>query len=114
MGKLIRYADTKVSSWSRIDLANGDPIWISVANAGIVVKKSRMGIMGAQLYNESNVYKAAMTAKSLDAQIIEYTTPSDMTNPVLRSFTQMALNCESAAEISARLNEGLDEKEERH
>jgi hypothetical protein len=90
-----------------MELANGDPIWISVARAGVIVKRSRMGLMGAKLYDERNAYKAAMTAKALDAQIVGYTTPSDMTNPVLRALTQAALDCESAAAVSVRFNEAL-------
>jgi len=77
---------------------------------------SKLGIMGAKLYHETNAYKAAMTAKSLHAQITlsvdpsatqGYALPSDMTNPVLRAFTQVALECKSAAELSVRLNEAL-------
>ena len=116
MGKLMGFSDSKVTCWSRLELSNGDPIYISVAQSGVLVKKSRLGIMGAKLYNETNVYNAAMTAKSLHAQITlsddpsviqGYTLPSDMTNPVLRSFTQAALNSNSAAELSVRLNEAL-------
>lgn len=108
MGKLIRYVDSKAGCWSRVNLANGDPIWISVAQTGVVVKKSRMGLMGANLYNETNVYNAAKTAQALDAQIRKYLTPSEMTNPVLRAFTQAALECKSAAQLSVRLNRVLE------
>lgn len=66
--------------------------------------------MGAKLYNETNVYNAAKTAQTLDAQISEYVTPSEMTNPVLRAFTQVALECKSAAQLSVRLNKALDDE----
>lgn len=108
MGKLIRYLDGKTGCWSRVNLANGDPIWISVAQTGVMVKKSRMGLMGAKLYSVTNVYNAAKTAQALDAQIGEYATPSEMTNPVLRAFTQVALECKSAAELSVCLNKALE------
>lgn len=111
MGKLIGYSDSKTTCWSRIELLNGDSIFISVAQAGVLVKKSKLGIMGAKLFNESNVYKAAMTAKSLNSQIAEYSIPSDMTNPVLRAFTQACLECKSAVEVSVRLNEALKQAE---
>lgn len=107
MGKLIRYLDGKIGCWSRVNLENGDPIWISVAQTGVIVKKSRMGLMGATLYNETNVYNAAKTAQALDAQISKYVIPSEMTNPVLRVFTQVALECKSAAQLSVRLNKAL-------
>lgn len=111
MGKLIRYLDGKAGCWSRVDLENGDPIWISVAQTGVIVKKSRVGLMGAKLYSEANVYNAAKTAQSLDAQIGEYVTPSEMTNSVLRAFTQVALECKSAAQLSVRLNKALEGEE---
>lgn len=104
MGTLVRYADTRGQCWSRVNLASGEPIWISVAESSIVVKRSRLGIMGAKLYLESNVDKAARTAQTLDAEVAEYNTPTEMTNPVLRVFTQAALEAESAAELSIRLN----------
>ncbi len=108
MGKLIRYVDGKSACWSRVNLENGDPIWISVAQAGVIVKKSRIGLLGATLYNETNVYNAAKTAKILDEQIDQYTTPMEMTNLVLRAFTQVALECKSAAELPVRLNRALE------
>ncbi len=108
MGKLIRYLDGKTGCWSRVNLVNGYPIWISVPQTGVMVKKSRMGLMGAKLYNETNVYNAAKTAQALDKEIGQYTTPTEMTNPVLRAFTQVALECKSAAELSVRLNRALE------
>ena len=110
MGKLIRYLDGKTGCWSRVNLENGDPIWISVAQTGVIVKKSRMGLMGAKLYNETNVYNAAKTAQALDAQISEYVTPSEITNPVLRALTQVALEFKSAAQLSVCLNKALQDE----
>ncbi len=49
MGKLVIYMDDKTHCWSRVDLENGDPVWIIVAQTGVVVKKSRLGLMGATL-----------------------------------------------------------------
>lgn len=81
-----------------------------MAQTGVIVKKSRMGLMGAKLYSETNVYNAAKTAQALDFQISEYATPSEMTNPVLRAFTQVALECKSAAQLSVRLNKALEDE----
>jgi hypothetical protein len=98
MGKLVRYMDDKTHCWSRVDLENGDPVWISVAQTGVVVKKSRLGLMGAVLYKESNLYVVAKTAQALDAQVGRYLTPKGLVNLVLRAFTQVALECISAAQ----------------
>ena len=104
--KLILYRDTRNQCWSRVDLASGEPIYISVARSGIVVKRSSFGLLGAKIY-QSNIHSAAMTAQALDAQTRSYLTPEDMTNPALRAFTQAALEARSSAELASRLNEAL-------
>ena len=104
--KLVLYRDTRNQCWARVDLASGEPIYISVARSGIVVKRSRLGLLGAKLYR-SNIHGAAMTARALDAQTRSYLTPNDMTNPALRAFTQATLEARSSAELDSRLNEAL-------
>ena len=107
MTKLISYRDTRNLCWARVDLASGEPIYISVARSGIVVKRSSLGLLGPKLYR-SNIRRAAMTARVLDAQTRSYLTPDDMTNPALRAFTQAALEARSASELASRLNEPLN------
>jgi hypothetical protein len=109
MGKLLRYADSNTQCWSRVNLPNGDSIWISVAQSGVLVKRSRLGLLGAKLYHEKNVYRAAMTASALDDEFVAWTTPDEMNNPVLRAFTQAALEAETASQLSIRLNEAYKE-----
>ncbi len=104
--KLILYRDTRKQCWARVNLASGEPIYISVARSGIVVKRSGLGLLGAKLYR-SNIHWAAMTARALDAQTRRYLTPNDMTNPALRAFTQATLEARSSAELASRLNEAL-------
>lgn len=104
MGSVVRYLDNGVACWSQVRLDSGERVWISVAQAGVLVKKSRLGLFGATLYNETNVYNAAETAKILHSDIVEYSIPPDMTNSVLVAFTQAALDCESAAKLSLYLN----------
>jgi hypothetical protein len=106
MTKLISYRDTRNVCWARVDLASGEPIYISVARSGIIVKRSSLGFLGTKLYR-SNIHRAAMTAQVLDAQTRSYLTPGDMTNPALRAFTQAALEARSSAELVSRLNEPL-------
>ena len=49
-----------------IRLDSGEPCLLSIAKSGVLVKRSRYGLLGATLYNETNVYKAAQTAMALD------------------------------------------------
>jgi hypothetical protein len=111
MGQLIRYLDGKTGCWSRVDLENGDPIWISVAQDGVVVKKSKMSFLGSTLYKEAVVYQIAKTAEALDFQnsksVSNELLPAEMKNLVLRAFTQAVLGCRSASHVSVLLNEAL-------
>ena len=104
MGKLIRYSDSQSTRWSRVDLDNGEPIFIRAASTGVIVKKSKLGIMGPNLYSENNVSKIMYTVQALSDQIRTYDLPFSMTNPILRSFTQAALEAKSSIDLSARLN----------
>ncbi len=111
MAKLVGFRDSSTQCWSRVALTSGDPIWISVAQSGLVVKRSRMGLWGAKLYVEANVFNAAMTAKALAHLQDEDLTPVTMTNPVLKAITNAVLHCESAAQVAERLNGAIRRKE---
>ena len=42
MSKIIRYSDNSKERWSRVDLSDGTPLFISLAQTGIIVKKSKL------------------------------------------------------------------------
>lgn len=105
MPTVVRFGDSKFECWSRVDFENGDPVWISIGQGNIVVKKSNLGLFGAVLYSEKNTFKNAEIAQYLDAMVDKYTTPDGMTNPVLKAFTQAALDSSSIGEFTARINQ---------
>ena len=111
MARLVRYADSARRCWSRVNLDSGEPIFIGISRRGVIVKRSRLGIMGAVVYEESNRRKAAGTAMAVDAEVREYITPSRMRNRVLRAFTQAALESSSATELSIRLSKAQSRPE---
>jgi len=41
MAKLVKFKDGKVFCWYRVDLDNGEPIWIGVMGQNVIVKKSK-------------------------------------------------------------------------
>ena len=104
MTKLHNFKDGANGCFANVRMDNDDPCFISVAQSGVLVKKSKLGILGAKLYEESNVYTAAKNAERLHAKYPDRT-PTDMTNPVLKAFTNTALNCSSLAELTNVLNE---------
>lgn len=79
MTELIRFLDDDHKGrWANIRMDNGDPCWIGIAQTGILVKKSKMGLFGAKLYEEKNIYKAAKTAQALSEQYLDNLTPDEM------------------------------------
>jgi hypothetical protein len=112
MAKLLKFKDGKFVCWSRVDLDNGEPIWISVARTGVVVKKSISGLLGENLYN-ANAYEANRTVVALCTIYLhegipeEYDLLNNMTNPLLRAFTLEAMVSGSASQLSTRLNSDL-------
>ncbi|MEJ2581369.1 MAG: hypothetical protein P8127_07005 [Acidobacteriota bacterium] len=83
---------------------NGDPVFIRIAQTGVVVKKSISGLMGPKLYKSQTANEAATTADALAQLFPKPVTPPWITDPVLRSFINATLHCSSAAEVLDVLN----------
>jgi hypothetical protein len=107
MAKLIDFIDDRFGCRSRVQLDNGELIWIRINNAGVLIKKSRFGIFGQKLFNVSEPDKLIGTIISLNKQINYYSISQDINNLVLRLFTQIALNCNTTYEIKEVLYNSL-------
>lgn len=106
MAELIRFLDDdRKGRWANIRMDNGDPCWVGIAQTGILVKKSKVGIFGAKLYEEKDIYKAAKTAQALSEQYQDDLTPDEMWNPILKSIVNTILHCSNLAEVTRVLNE---------
>ena len=107
MTVLHSYKDNGSQCFANVRMENGDPVWISVAQTGIVVKKSKIGIFGPKLFVSRDVYHAAQTAEALDEQFNDIIFPAncDMQNPVLKAFVNACLHCQSISQVTATLNE---------
>ncbi len=106
MPTLTRFMDhDQRGRWANLVMDNGDPCWIGIAQTGILVKKSRVGLFGAKLYEEKNLYEAVRTAQALDVLYPEKLTPPEMRNPVLISFVNAVLHCRDLGEFTRVLNE---------
>jgi hypothetical protein len=42
------YKDSRIGCYANVRMDNGDPCFISVAQTGVLVKKSRVGLFGAK------------------------------------------------------------------
>ena len=109
MTYLDSYKDNSYSCYANIRMDNGDPIYISVAQSGVIVKKSRLGILGPKLFTSSDVYHAAKTAEQLHCKIDDDIMPVNCTiqNVVLKSFVKACLSCTTTAELCILLNETM-------
>ena len=108
MPKLLHHSET-VGCGMTVRLDSGEPCTISVAQAGVRVRKSRFGIFGATLYDEKNVYRAAQTGMALDELFPDVELPVTIANPVLRAFAKAAWECPTAAALAITLNRALEE-----
>lgn len=111
--KVVAFLDNGSQCWSRLALAHGEPCWISVAQTGVIVKRSKLGLFGATLYKETDAFRAAMTAKALRYVLPTNLLPDGFRNPVLSQFTNAALACNNSAELSAALGSAISVAEKR-
>lgn len=89
-------------------MPNGDPVWISVANTGVVVKNSRFGILGKKLFkgDRKEPERLASTIINLQKKFNDSLIPvdCDITSTVLKAFVNACLHCSSLSELEATLN----------
>lgn len=105
MPEILHFSET-VGCGLTVRLDSGEPCLLSVAQSGVLVKKSRFGLLGAILYNEKNTYLAAKTAMAL-AAIYPQRLPLEIVNPVLSAFGNAIWQCSTAAEVARTLNEAV-------
>jgi hypothetical protein len=112
-GKVEDFTDNKIACYARLKLSNGDPCYISVGRDGVVIKRSRFGMLGSVLYKETDVYRAAMTAKALMYLLSENILPAGFTNPVLAAFTNAALHTATPTELAIMMGSAIATAEKR-
>jgi hypothetical protein len=114
MPTLLRSSETK-GCGATIKLDSGEVVIVSIARVGVLVRHWDMSggffktlisnFTGAKLYNETNVYKNAQTARALSMKYPEQAPELQFTNPVLGAFSNAIWQCGSAAEVCTVLNE---------
>src|ERR1700690_1870132 len=108
MPKLLHYSE-KMGCGVTMRLDSGEPCLISVAQTGVRVRNTRFGFLGATLYDEKNVYRAAQTAMALHKRFPEWRLPVSLNNPVLRAFANAAWHCPTAAAVVVALGKAQDD-----
>jgi hypothetical protein len=108
MTQLHSFKDTESFCFANIRMDNNDPCYIGVAQTGVIVKKSKLGLLGSKLYESGTVYDAAKTGMSLHQLYPNNLTPQEITNPVLKSFANAVLHCSNLGEVARVLNEAVE------
>jgi len=111
VSKLTDFSDGTMGCWCVIRMDNNTPVWVGVAQSGIMVKKSRIGLFGPKLFNKP-IYESSMTAKALHFLYPHDKTQDEIKNPALKSFANAILHCSTVAEVTCVLNEAIDKFKE--
>jgi hypothetical protein len=83
-----------------VKLESGEPCRLSISQSGIRVKKSRFGLFGAILYNETNSDINAQRTGALAYLFPDPKFPDGISSPNLRAFVNAILHCSNAVEVS--------------
>ena len=109
MTEIHSYQDNKTTCYANIRMDNGDPVYISIAQTGVVIKKSKVGLFGPKLFVSRDAYHAAKTAEVLDGQFDNNLIPDgySFSNPVLKALVKACLSCSRIEEFTLLVNEAL-------
>jgi hypothetical protein len=103
LGKQIQYKDCRSECWSRVRLDNGEQVWIGVNPASVIVKRRTHRFWMKTLYETTKADEVVKTACWLHAKVESYNAPVQLSNPVLKVFTQVALDSASTSDLEQRL-----------
>jgi len=112
MPTLRSFKDDGSACFANIRMDNNDPVYISVAQTGVIVKKSKLGMFGPKLFTSNDVFHAAMTGKALSYLFPEDKTEGRLQNPVLKAFVNAALHSTSLANLTAVMNSAISKAEQ--
>jgi hypothetical protein len=93
--------DGRRGCFANVRMDNGDPCWISIANTGVIVKKSKLGLLGEKLYSSKEPGKTVTTLWKLYPESL---TPPEIKHIVLQAFTNAVLHCSDIDEVKKVLN----------
>lgn len=92
MGKLVRHMDSSRGCFARVDFAPGDPLWISIAQNGVLIRRSRLGLFGRRVYGETDTFEAARVARVLATLCPDVSSIEGVHTPMLSAFLAAALS----------------------
>lgn len=103
VGKIVRVSDGAMTCYAVVETPMGDPIWISIARSGIVVKRSSVGIFGQVIFRGSPE-ETAIKTQELYESFGDINLPTSVSHPVLRVWIQAAICMRDAAHFVRVVN----------
>ena len=88
-----------LACFANIRMDNNEPVFISVARTGVLVKESRLGFFGRKLFASNSPEHVVKTAMTLAQNYPEQKTPSTMSDPILKTYCNAVLHCRSTDEV---------------
>ena len=105
MATLHSFKDDSTACFANVRMDDGKPVYISVAQSGVIVKCSRLGLFGQKLFKSKNVEHAVKVASALEQTFPDYRTPALMSNLVLKAYCNAVLHCWSVDEVAKVMNQ---------
>jgi hypothetical protein len=118
MPTILHLADSKrLGCGASVRFENGEPCTVSIAQSGVIVKKSEGGLFGLlfgpKLFAEKNAYTVSRCALALTYLFPERRFPDGISSLPLRAFLNAILHCSSPAEVAVTLNQAVWNAEKR-
>jgi hypothetical protein len=98
VGKIVRVSDGRFTRYAVLETPIGDPIWISIARTGIVVKKSKTGLFGKKIFQGTPDQSAEKTQQLYEA-FGNVQIPNVVNNLALRIWIQAAICMRDSTEF---------------
>jgi len=98
VGKIVRVSDGRFTRYAVLETPIGDPIWISIARTGIVVKQSKTGLFGKKIFQGTPDQSAEKTQQLYEA-FGNVQIPNVVNNLALRIWIQAAICMRDSTEF---------------
>lgn len=91
LGRLNHFKDSATQCYANVTLADGAPVFVSVADSGVRIKRSKFGILGEKLFDRDFEFSSDKALRIIGHFGAVDWLPVEMTNTALRAFTQLAM-----------------------
>jgi hypothetical protein len=99
----------KKTCWSVVETPEGEKLWISVAQTGVVVKQTQLSPLGPTIVNIKGLEASWRVSSKLGNHFRDEHIPEGMENLELITFTLVAMEAANTAEFISRVRKAIEE-----